>query len=75
MNRFLQSDFLAANPTFASGVARLVDFGCSFDSYNESATGSIADTRAMTSDWINVGYDILDSVVEFEYENCETKAA
>jgi len=75
MNRFLQSDFLSANPTFASGVARLVDFGCSFDNYNESATGSIADTRAMQSDWINVGYDILDSVAEFEYENCETKAA
>ncbi len=75
MNEFLKSDFLVAQPSLASGIARLVDFGCSFDNYNDSPTGNTADTRAMTSDWLNVGYDILDSVFEFEAEICESKAA
>lgn len=64
-----------AEPSFASGIARLIDFGCSFDSYNESPTGLIADTRAMRSDWLNVGYDILEVVFKFEHELSESKAA
>jgi hypothetical protein len=66
MNRVLQSDFLVARPSFASGVARLVDFGCSFDEYNRSAGPVQADRKAMQSDWLNVGYDLLDSMSALE---------
>ncbi len=62
----IPSDFLVAEPSFASGVARLVDFGCAFDSYNKSATPQEADFRAALSDWISVGFDILDAVDEVE---------
>ena len=58
--RRIPSDFLIAQPSFVSGVARLIDFSCSFDSYNKSASPAEADFRASLSDWISVGFDILD---------------
>lgn len=59
--RRISSDFLIAEPSFGSGIARLVDFGCAFDAYNKSATPAEADFRATLSDWISVGFDILDA--------------
>lgn len=72
MNKAFQSDFLAARPSFTSGVARLADFGCSFDDYNVSPTVTVADSRAMLSDWLNVGYDIVDAMIQFEREHHES---
>lgn len=60
--RRIPSDFLVARPSFASGFARLVDFGCTFDAYNRSTTPEEADTRAMLADWIAVGFDIVDAL-------------
>ncbi len=64
MNQFRRSrtDFLFAQPSFISGVARLVDFGCVFDLYNYSRTPVEADVRASVSDWLNVGDDICEAV-------------
>lgn len=64
--RRIPSDFLIAQPSFASGMARLIDFSCSFDSYNKSATPAEADFRASLSDWISVGFDILDVAQDVE---------
>jgi hypothetical protein len=56
------TDFLFARPSFASGMARLVDFGCSFDQYNISRTPVEADVRASVSDWLSVGDDIKAAI-------------
>jgi hypothetical protein len=52
------TDFLFARPSFASGLGRLVDFGCTFDQYNTSRSTTEADVRASVSDWLSVGDDI-----------------
>jgi hypothetical protein len=66
--RRIPSNFLTGSPSFASGVARLVDFGCAFDAYNQSATPQEADFRATLADWINAGFDIADAVEFFEQQ-------
>ena len=52
------TDYLFARPTFLSGVARVFDLGCQFDSYNVSPDPDEADARAIFSDWLAVGKDI-----------------
>jgi hypothetical protein len=49
---------LFAQPSFASGAARLVDLGGVFDKYNRSDTERQADERALGSDWATVGADL-----------------
>ena len=66
-NRRTITDFLFAQASFASGLGRLVDFGCTFDAYNISRTPAEADTRAAVSDWLSVGDDIqaaIDSAMD-----------
>jgi hypothetical protein len=58
MNK-VKSDFLFAQPSFASGVARVLDLWGQFDEYNTSATGEEADTKAIACDWMVVGDDFL----------------
>ena len=65
MNR-LRSDFLFAQPSFLSGVARILDIFGLFDSYNESPTPQEADAQAMYADWRITGQDITDAAAEFE---------
>lgn len=65
MNEFHRrtaTDFLFARPSFVSGIARLVDFGCLFDQYNNSQSPLEADVRASVSDWLSVGDDILAAI-------------
>lgn len=54
--------FLFAIPTIASGLARLVDFGGTFDSYNVSETPAEADQSALARDWQAVGVDMREAV-------------
>ena len=61
-NRRTMTDFLFAQPSFASGLSRLVDFGCTFDHYNISRTPAEADTRAAVSDWLSVGDDLQAAI-------------
>ena len=60
--RRTSSDFLFARPSLLSGLARLVDFGCTFDAYNQSRTTAEADVRAAVSDWLSVGDDIATAI-------------
>jgi hypothetical protein len=60
--RRIPTDFLVAKPSFASGFARLVDFGCAFDAYNHSSSPEQADARGILSDWISVGFDLADAI-------------
>ena len=58
MNNKARTDYLFATPSFLAGVARLFDFGCTFDQYNRSESNAEADARAIASDWAMVGKDI-----------------
>jgi hypothetical protein len=62
----IQSDFLVAAPSFASGVGRLLDWYGLYDCYNVSANGQQADAKAMFADWRLVGEDMNDAMREFE---------
>jgi hypothetical protein len=61
----VKSDFLFAQPSFASGLARTLDLFGQFDQYNISATPSEADSKALAADWIVIGQDVAD-VIEQE---------
>lgn len=67
-NRRTCSDFLFARPSFVSGVARLMDFGATFDAYNYSRNEEEADACALVSDWFSVGDDVAAAVDEAERE-------
>lgn len=67
MNK-VQSDFLFAQPSFASGAARVFDLCGKFDAYNESATPAEADAIAIAADWAIVGQDIYDAIQQHESE-------
>lgn len=56
------SDFLFAMPSRLSGVARTLDLGATFDSYNESRTPNEADARALFGDWRAVGRSLLQAM-------------
>ncbi|HXZ78584.1 MAG TPA: hypothetical protein VEG30_01560 [Terriglobales bacterium] len=66
MSNRLTSDFLIAEPSFISGVGRLLDWYGLYDVYNASQNGREADTKAMFADWYIVGQDIKDAMMEFE---------
>jgi hypothetical protein len=61
-----RSGFLFADPTFISGVARVLDLYGTFDAYNASSTEYEADYKALLSDWRMVGQDIVDAMKQFE---------
>lgn len=53
------SEFLFARPSVLSGVARTLDLGATFDSYNESPNEVMADARALYADWRTVGATLV----------------
>ena len=59
------SDFLFAMPSGLSGAARSLDLGATFDAYNDSPTGQIADARALFADWHQVGEDLVEAMDRF----------
>lgn len=72
MNRKVKSDFLFAQPSFASGAARVFDLWGGFDEYNRSENPTEADAKAIAADWLVIGQDIADSI---EYHESERSAA
>lgn len=56
------SDFLFAQPGFLSGMSRVWDLGATFDTYNESQSGTDADLNAARSDWMAVGADLRNAM-------------
>ena len=58
----MRTDHLFATPSFLSGVARLLDLSGRFDVYNDSVDPSIADARAIYSDWCMVGQDLAGAM-------------
>ena len=60
------SDFLFAMPSALSGVSRTLDLGGTFDSYNGSANGLAADTKALVADWQAVGESFVRAIEVFD---------
>lgn len=59
----INSDFLAAKPSFIEGIARIFDWAGTLNVYNSSATGEEADFLAISADWSIIGQDLL-AVIE-----------
>jgi hypothetical protein len=68
MMRRVTSDFLFAQPSFTSGAARTLDLWGQFDDYNLSETANEADAKAIASDWLVVGQDLSDTIMQNESE-------
>lgn len=68
MEKKIQTDFLFAQPSFVSGMARTLDLFGVLDEYNYSSNPSEADAKAMASDWLIVGQDILDVIEQHPEE-------
>jgi len=66
MGKNVQTDFLFAQPSFASGVARNLDLWAQFDDYNRSENGTEADGKAIAADWLVVGQDMVEALEAFE---------
>jgi hypothetical protein len=61
MLKKVQSDFLFARPSFASGAASTIDLWGQLVDYNSCANPSEADANAILADWSVVGQDIFDA--------------
>lgn len=61
------SDFLFAQPSVLSGIARLLDLWGTFDVYNVSRTAQEADARALRCDWAVVGHDLSHAMAHFRH--------
>ncbi len=59
MGRADYTGLLYAQPTMLQGMARTLDIGGTFDSYNTSANAAEADWMAIASDWYAVSADYL----------------
>jgi hypothetical protein len=57
------TDFLYARSRFHSGMGTAIDLGGTMvRQYNDSPTSSMADCRALHSDWAMTGIDITNAV-------------
>jgi hypothetical protein len=70
MGKKIQTDFLFAQPSFASGAGSVIDLWGQLAAYNTSATPMDADALAIFSDWAIVGQDISEAS-EKCLEECE----
>lgn len=68
MGNKVKSDFLFAQPSFASGAARVFDLFGQFDEYNRSETPEEADAKAIASDWMVIGQDLANAIEQNESE-------
>ena len=53
---------LFAVPSFLNGFSRALDLGGTLDVYNEEESEEKADSRALASDWKQVGEDIYEAM-------------
>jgi hypothetical protein len=68
MMKKVQTDFLFAQPSFASGFASAFDLWGELAAYNVSASTTEADENAIAADWLVVGQDIYDALQQHASE-------
>jgi len=61
MGKLIRSCFLFAMPRPLFGAARTLDLGAQFDMYNYSTSDAEADARALYSDWLAIGDDLISA--------------
>jgi len=66
MNRLFKwrTVFLFPMPSALSGIARILDIGCTYNAYNHSDSPEEADWKAIYSDWAIVGQDLVSAARE-----------
>ena len=64
----MRTDHLFALPSVWSGAARVLDLFAVFDTYNDSPSDALADSRAIYSDWHIVGQELADAMTRVERE-------
>ena len=62
----LRTDYLFPMPSALSGLARILDIGCTYTSYNRSESPEEADWKAIYSDWAIVGQDLTRATRKFD---------
>jgi hypothetical protein len=67
----LHSDYLFAEPSYLSGMARLLDFAGALNEYNSALSEEEADARALAMDWQMVAQDHWRAIEQFEREHPE----
>ncbi len=65
---------LFAMPSFTSGMARVLDLGGLYDSYNTSLSDEAADRAALASDWRAVGSDLKQAMSSMD-KRCQKSTA
>ena len=60
---------LFARPSFAEGVARVIDIGGTLNIYNRDVTEQEADAKALSSDWWAIGDDLRYSLQKHQEES------
>ncbi len=54
--------FLFVEPSFVSGMSRVLDLGSTLDEYNNTFNPGAADYYALKSDWTVIGSDIRTAI-------------
>ncbi len=57
---------LFARPSFAEGLARIVDMGGTLNEYNSASSNEEADYNALLADWQAVGDAIRQAAKQYE---------
>ena len=70
----MKTDFLFAQPSFLTGIARLVDICGLMDDYHPRRTEQEADARGLYSDWRITGEDLLRALQTAEEEDAARQA-
>jgi hypothetical protein len=74
MKAYIRSltSLLFAVPTFWGGFGCALDFLGVMNECNASTTAETADYLALKSDWMTVGFDLRESISQFQYEQEKT---
>jgi hypothetical protein len=64
-----KTDYLFSKCSFWKGVGSVLNLPGNYFEYEYSKTEQEADTKALTSDWQNVGEDLRNSKKKFEKQN------
>jgi hypothetical protein len=65
MSRNDYTGLLYSQPSLSEGVARVLDVGGTYDTYNYAPTPEEADHLALASDWYAVGADLYRTILRF----------
>jgi hypothetical protein len=67
----VRSDFLVAQPSALSGIAKIASPLGAFDGYNFSRSPEAADANAIAADWRIVGNDLRNAMEQFRAQHAK----